>query len=97
MPPVVELPAVDDVKDDDTTMDAAVDVQDGRTSFSGGSKIGILRVVVDSVKIQAQLSRILSLKDSPLVVLQIYLLQFGLRFFLLLEPKHARMILLKLC
>jgi hypothetical protein len=33
VPPVVELPAVDNVKDDDIAMDAAVDVQDGRTSL----------------------------------------------------------------
>jgi hypothetical protein len=75
---------------------SSIKSESGVSSFSGGSKVGIARVVVDLVKIQAQLSGILPLKDSLLVVLQVYLLEFSLRFFLLSEPKNARMILLKL-
>jgi hypothetical protein len=47
MPPVVELPAVDDVKDDDTTMDAAVDVQDGRTSLKWSTPMGTHRLPLE--------------------------------------------------
>jgi hypothetical protein len=68
----------------------------GVFSFFGGSEIGIAEGCGGFGK------------DSGLAIwnsfskrfsssgFQVYLLEFGLRFFLLLEPKDARMILLKL-
>jgi hypothetical protein len=44
---VVELPAVDVVKDDDTTMDTAMDVQDGRASFKWSTPTGVHRLPLE--------------------------------------------------
>jgi hypothetical protein len=44
---VVELPVVDDVKDDDMAMDTAVDVQDGRTSLKWSTPTGAHRLPLE--------------------------------------------------